>query len=389
MTDRTIRARAAAIGRAVGVGLLVGVATGPTGCAPPPAPTTPPPRSAPASTTFANDWTVHAIDVGTGLSIFVEGPDFALLYDAGSNDDVATGASNRVVAYLRATHPTLTTIDHVVLSHPHQDHVLLLPDVFAAYAVRSVWDSGAVNPICGYRDFLAAVSTELGVAYHSARRGAGTDEVAFPELECGGHREPARTIAVGHAAQIEAGEVVPLGRGASMTFLHVDGREHRSDYNANSLVVRLDLGASRVLLMGDAEAGGRGDPSSAPSRTSPEGEVLALGREAVRADVLIVGHHGSKTSTRTAFLEAVAPRVAVISSGPHPYDSVVLPDAEVVSELTARARVLRTDVDDDACAASPAKFGPDHDRRPGGCDNVRVRLGSGASPAADYERGHD
>jgi hypothetical protein len=38
---------------------------------------------------------VHVVDVGTGLGIFVEGPDFSLVYDAGSNDDVAEGEENR------------------------------------------------------------------------------------------------------------------------------------------------------------------------------------------------------------------------------------------------------------------------------------------------------
>jgi beta-lactamase superfamily II metal-dependent hydrolase len=77
-----------------------------------------------------------------------ERQDFNLLYDGGSNDDLARGASNRVVAYLKAIDPTLTTINHVVLSHPHRDHVELLPDVISAYTVNDVWDSGAVNPIC-------------------------------------------------------------------------------------------------------------------------------------------------------------------------------------------------------------------------------------------------
>ena len=61
-------------------------------------------RAAPAAGTFV----VHAIDVGTGLAIFVEGHDFTLLYDAGSNDDTARGADNRVVAYIRAVRPDVT-----------------------------------------------------------------------------------------------------------------------------------------------------------------------------------------------------------------------------------------------------------------------------------------
>lgn len=93
---------------------------------------------------------VHVIDVGTGLAVFVEGPGFTMLYDAGSQDDLAAGASNRVVAYIRAARPGLAAIDHVVLSHPHKDHLELMPDVFAAFQVRNVWDSGAVNRTVGY-----------------------------------------------------------------------------------------------------------------------------------------------------------------------------------------------------------------------------------------------
>src|SRR3954451_21324541 len=51
-----------------------------------------------ANTTFV----VHVVDVGTGLGVFVEGPDFRLIYDAGSNDDTAIGERNRFVAYLHA-----------------------------------------------------------------------------------------------------------------------------------------------------------------------------------------------------------------------------------------------------------------------------------------------
>jgi competence protein ComEC len=93
------------------------------------------------------------------------------------------------------------------------------------------------------------------------------------------------------------------------------------------------------------------------------------------AQVLVVGHHGSRTSSRRAFLLAVGASVFVVSSGPKKYSGVTLPDPDVVAELEARGQVFRTDVDDAACAANAAKIGPDADRRPGGCDNVRVLLG--------------
>src|SRR5262249_40808501 len=82
---------------------------------------------------------IHLIDVGTGLSILVQGADFAMLYDAGTND--SDERPSRVIAYLAAaigqsgpddlcsyppgsassSHKAIA-IDHVVLSHPHYDH---------------------------------------------------------------------------------------------------------------------------------------------------------------------------------------------------------------------------------------------------------------------------
>jgi hypothetical protein len=100
---------------------------------------------------------VDVVNVGTGLGVLVRAPDFTLVYDAGSNDDQAVGDDNRMLAFIREVAPTLTTIDHVILSHPHTDHVLLLPDLFAnCCEVRHVWDSGRVNDICGYRGFIEA-----------------------------------------------------------------------------------------------------------------------------------------------------------------------------------------------------------------------------------------
>lgn len=103
-----------------------------------------------------------------------------------------------------------------------------------------------------------------------------------------------------------------------MTFLHSDGAQHASP-NENSLVVRLDLGETRVLLMGDAEAGGRQPPDTAPAPSSIEGTLLACCTQDLAARILIVGHHGSLTSSRSAFLNAVGASTFIVSSGPFPY----------------------------------------------------------------------
>ena len=105
-----------------------------------------------------------------------------------------------------------------------------------------------------------------------------------------------------------------------------------------------------------------------------EGELLACCAAELKADVLVVGHHGSKTSSRTATLDKVQAYVFLVSAGPTRYASVTLPDAEVIDELKTRGAVYRTDEHDAACRSDPAKIGGDNDNQPGGCENVLVEI---------------
>jgi competence protein ComEC len=332
----------------------------------------------------AAEFELHAIDVGTGLSVLVRGADFDLLYDAGSNDDLARGDQNRTMAYLKTLQPQVVKINNVILSHPHRDHVELLPDVVTHYQPQDVWNSGAYNDICGYRNFLLAVAAEASVQYHTATHDAGDESVELAAKNCYGDNQPQQTITLKHGARID-GQTVTLGQNASMTFLYMDGSTH-SDLNQNSLVVRLDLGPHRILLMGDAEAGSRQVPSTAPASDSIEGKLLACCAADLQAEVLIVGHHGSKTSSRAAFLSKVGAKLFVISAGPTKYASVVLPDQEIVDEVEGLGQLFRTDLEDDACAESTAKVGPDNDGKPGGCDNVLVRIPLNGAVSAEYRR---
>src|ERR1700677_158475 len=223
------------------VGLVLGLASCGGAAAPPAAPPPSPPPQAPAAAAAGAPpgppaphaeaehivaphverptFTVHVADVGTGLAVFVDAPDFALVYDAGSNDDLAIGADNRFVAYLKTVKPDLRKIDHVILSHPHRDHVELLADVLATYDVAQVWDSGAVNSICGYRRFVQAVADEPNVVYHTGIAGPGTHTIDFGKEVCP-HKLPA-TVEVPHGPQIVEGVATRLGQSASMTILHV------------------------------------------------------------------------------------------------------------------------------------------------------------------------
>lgn len=333
---------------------------------------------------FSPRWFAHLIDVGTGLAVFVEGPGFTLLYDAGSNDDTARGSRNRVIAYLRRVRPTLQHIDHVILSHPHRDHVELLPDVLAAYDIGNVWDSGRTNPICGYRMFLKQIELR-SIAYHDAEAAGGDHVVTFASQLCYGAQLSEETIHFPHASPITVGESIGFGPDATMRFLHATATP-QSSFNENSLVVMLELGRSRMLLMGDGEAGGRRPPNILPAPSSVEGEVIVCCTDALRSDILVVGHHGSKTSSRTALLDRAGAYVFLVSAGPTKYASVTLPDREVIDELATRGTVYRTDTHDGSCRTSPTKIGPDSDGNAGGCDNVLVEIDpDGQIRAHSYE----
>jgi competence protein ComEC len=114
----------------------------------------------------------------------------------------------------------------------------------------------------------------------------------------------------------------------------------RSDPNNNSVVLRAESGGVSMLLAGDAEV-------------EEQQQLLALDPEALRADVLKVAHHGSAYQD-PAFLDAVAPRVALVSVGAgNPYGH---PNLAVLSRLSSRgATVLRTDQQGDlAVVATPS-----------------------------------
>jgi competence protein ComEC len=327
------------------------------------------PADVPSTPPAPREWRVHLIDVGTGLAILIQGHDFTMLYDAGTNDRTETPM--RVLDYLAATlgpsgddlcvdrgAPLPTArhrIDHVVLSHPHLDHASALDLVLHCYDVANLWDSGRINETVFYRDLLTAIARAAGLAYHTALPDPRTIEIK------------GIAVAVPASRSFSEGDVVELGAGARFTLLHAEPKAVR-DINDNSIVVAVDLGATRVLLTGDAGSGERADPAE------PAGAVEAylIDHADLDADILQVGHHGSKTSSRRAFLEAVSPSLALISTGPKAYSGTTLPDPEVIAALLAAgATVLRTDEHDAACMDT-VRIGPP--TGPGGCDTYVITV---------------
>ena len=241
------------------------------------------------------------LDVGQGDSLLLRSPKHVVLIDAGGRLGDARFGETELLPML--VDRGVRHIDVAVLTHVHPDHCGGLPAVLENLDVGSLWISPRrFRGDCAQR--VLAACSERAIPIHLVR----DDEV--------------RTV----------GALSLRALVADRTFKH-------SPENNSSVVLRVRAGRWTALLSGDVE------------RDAEE----ALAARDVRADVLKVGHHGSRTSSTPAFLDAVRPRIALISCGRH--NTFGHPHASVVQSLYARGiHTWRTDRN----GAIDVDFLPDH-----------------------------
>lgn len=257
---------------------MIAVLTG--GCSSSPSPI---PPSAPQSGT-GQGLTVHYIDVGQGDSILAGSDGHYMLIDAGENDQADT-----VVSYLKQA--GVTSLDYVIGTHPHSDHIGGLDKVIDAFTVGKVLLPPVEHTTRTFEDVLNAVSNK-GL------------KITKPV--------PGSTYTLGSASFTI---VAPV-------------KDYGNDLNNWSVGIRLTYGSNSFLMCGDAE-------SQAESDMQERGMPL-------KADVLKAGHHGSSTSTSSGFLKAVSPSYVVIQCGKD--NSYGHPHKETMEKLEkAGCQVLRTD----------------------------------------------
>ncbi|SEC70590.1 competence protein ComEC [Rhodococcus pyridinivorans] len=239
------------------------------------------------------EWVLVACDVGQGDAlVLATGDGRAVVVDTGPEPEPV----DRCLRRLR-----IRRIALLVVSHLHADHAGGIRGVLTGRSVEMV----VVGPGAAGDDAAGVLDAAAGVGVVVREVGAG--------------------------ATLRAGDL-------DIRVLGPAGRRTGGSENDNSLVLAVDTVVGRVLLPGDAE----------------EAALDALVRSGtdVRADVLKVPHHGSRT-TPARFLTAVRPSVALVSAGrdnlfghPHP---------EIVSTLTGiGARVLRTDLHGDVAVLRAA-----------------------------------
>lgn len=234
---------------------------------------------------------VYFFDVGQGDSELIRLPGGEnILIDAGTSS-----TEDELVDELRSL--GAETLDLVVATHPHADHIGGMAAVIDAFDVRQV-----VMPRISESD------TPTTKTYENLLQSIADKGLTITPAEPGD-------------------ELLSSG-GAVLTVLAPNGEDY-GDLNNYSVVLRLTYGEDSFLFTGDAEE-------------ASEEEMLSLDWP-LTATVLKCGHHGSETSTSPAFLDAVSPQYAVISCGVD--NDYGHPDAVTLEKLEAAgAEVFRTDL---------------------------------------------
>ena len=209
-------------------------------------------------------WSVTAIDIGQGDSILLTTPSGKqILIDAGPNDRRDSG-KDIIVPYLHAI--GALRLDALVVTHPDADHFGGVQSILKFFPVKELWISECAR-------------TEEKPAWQETLEEALDRGIPVRDIHRGFHwKETLFELTAVHPQQDYCGET-----------------------NEGSITLRAKgLGHSAVFT-GDLTISG-------------EKEIMRTDAF-LKSDVLKLGHHGSKTSSSPQFLEAVAPKLAIISSG--------------------------------------------------------------------------
>ncbi|MFA6095054.1 MAG: MBL fold metallo-hydrolase [Candidatus Paceibacterota bacterium] len=222
---------------------------------------------------------VWFLDVGQGDAALIQAPDLQQILIDG-------GPGKQVLRELGSVLPFWdTTIDTIILTHADSDHSAGLLPVLDIYTVTRIIDPG--------------VSSD-GELYTELRQRAEEKNVQW--------------------IYARAGQVIDLGGGVVLRIIFPDRNVSDVETNIGSVVARLEYGETEFLFTGD-------------SPKQIEEYLVGVRKNYLHADVLKVGHHGSRTSTGQEFLNAVSPLYAVISAGKD--NKFGHPHKEVVDELLA------------------------------------------------------
>ena len=234
------------------------------------------------------DLKITILDVGHGNAALIEFPGGRnfMLDGGGFADITAFDSGARIIApYLRRR--KILKIDTIILSHPNSDHMNGLIFISDHFDVNEMWTNGEPRDTMGYR---------------MLKNSASANRIRLPA-----YGDINREVSIGG---VSVSLLYP-----PPDFLAKRARERWRDINNNSMVVHLAYKDHSFLFPGDITR-------------RAEAELVRLHRARLKSTVLIVPHHGSKTSSSKALIEAVTPQIAIISArdrgkGRHPHPTVI------------------------------------------------------------------
>lgn len=204
--------------------------------------------------------TVYFWDVGQGDSELIQFHDRNVLIDASTED-----MGPRVECYLQGI--GVSSLDLLIATHPHSDHIGGLLTVLNAFPIRQILDSGQEHTSQTFENYLNLIDRK-NIPFEVAKRGQTID--LDPALDIGVLSPPATHFA-------------------------------DDALNQNSIVLKVTYENVSFLFMGDAG-------------NDAETSLLSSGYN-LDADILKVGHHGSSSASSAEFLKAVSPSISVIEVG--------------------------------------------------------------------------
>jgi competence protein ComEC len=220
---------------------------------------------------------VSFLDIGQGDSIFIQSP-------TGRQMLIDGGRDKRVLEKLRQVMPFGdTSIDVVIGTHPDADHIGGLVDVLNNYEVGLVFEPGS-----------------------------SSDSKIYQTLEDMIQKKNVRRLLA------QQGMIIDLGQGTHFNILFPDQDTTNWETNDSSVVGTLTYGTDSFMFNGD-------------SPIKIEKYLISTIPRALDVDVLKLGHHGSRTSSSTEYLEATSPDIAIISAGKN--NSYGHPHKEVLDNL--------------------------------------------------------
>lgn len=231
-------------------------------------------------------FSLHVLDVGKADAMVVSCQNKTIVIDGGTTD-----GGDTLTTYLQQM--DVSQIDLVINTHPDNDHLQGLKQVGEHFTVNQMIVPDLPQDLLPSTDEYLSTMEVYQEKDVPIKQAVSNETVWLDELK------------------IEF--LAPL--------------QFYDTMNNNSVVVKLTYGDTSFLMMGDAEK-------------EEEQDLINSGAN-LQADVIKIGHHGSKTSTTQEFLNAVQPDMAVISVGP---DKNELPKSEVLQRLEkSNVKTYRTD----------------------------------------------